>query len=122
MGAYRGLALSKTKAVSDWEDLVRSRGCIITGQNDVQIHHPKGRKYKNQKILIGCWWILPLNWDLHDVNSNDPLNVTHFHKKFTAKYGLQSDLFITMCDDIVLEGNVLPFSRDVIGSIRDTRK
>jgi len=122
LGAYRGLALSKTKAVSDWEDLVRSRGCIITGQNDVQIHHPYGRTYKNNKVLIGPWYLLPLCMRLHDVSSNDPFNVTHYPKDFAALYGYQKDLFETMCRDFVLEGIMLPFGEQVIESIRDTRK
>lgn len=114
--------MSKSKAVSDWEALVRERGCIVKGQNNVQIHHVYGRKYKNDKVLIGPWYILPLCCELHDVGSNNPNNVTHYPKDFSNTFGLQKDLFLKMCDDLVLEGNVLPFGTDVIDSIRNTRK
>lgn len=114
--------MSKSKAVSDWEALVREQGCIITGQNDVQLHHVHGRTYKHNKVLIGPWFILPLCCELHDVGSNNPNNVTHYPKDFANAFGLQKDLFATMCRDLVLEGNVLPFPQEVIDSIQDTRK
>tara|TARA_R110000851_G_scaffold133381_3_gene268208 strand:- start:10859 stop:11206 length:348 start_codon:yes stop_codon:yes gene_type:complete len=112
----------KPKAVQDWEDTVRAIGCVITGQNDVQIHHVHGRTYKNNKILIGPWLILPLCIRLHDVHSNDPLNVTHYPKKFGLEYGLQKDIFLDMCDNLENDGIILPFGDDVIESIRNTRK
>ena len=112
----------KSKAVKDWEDTLRSLGCIITGQNDVQLHHVVGRTYKNNKVLIGPWFILPLCMRLHDVHSSDPLNVTHYPKKFSLEYGLQKDIFCEMCDNLVIEGIILPFGDNVLESIKDTRK
>lgn len=113
---------SKPKAVKDWEDTLRALGCIITGQNDVQLHHVHGRTYKNNKVLIGPWFILPLCWDLHDVFSDKPQNVTHYPKKFALKYGLQKDIFLDMCDNLENDGIILPFGDDVLESIRNTSK
>lgn len=111
----------KLKAVKDWEDRVRDFGCVVTGQNDVQIHHVHGRKYKNNKVLIGPWFILPLCMKLHDVHSNDINNVTHYPKMFAQAYGLQRDLFLEMCDDLAILAG-LPFDLDVLEAIKLTRR
>lgn len=87
-----------------------------------QRHHVAGRKYKHNKVAIGEWFILPLPFNLHDVSSDHPLNVTHHKNKFTEKFGLQSVLFKEMIESMVELGVILPFDQDVINSIMDTRK
>jgi hypothetical protein len=115
--------MGKTKAVKDWENKVREAGCIITGQNDVQLHHVHGRTYKNMKVLIGPWFILPLCMRLHDVHSNDPYNVTHYPNRFGDEIGKQKDLFFDMCQKFIDEGDFqLPFESDVMQSILATNR
>ena len=110
------------KAVKDWENLVREQGCIVTGQNDVQIHHVLGRTYKHNKVLIGPWYILPLCMRLHDVHSNSPFNVTHYPKRFAIEFGEQRNLFVTMCEILASDGFELPFNEDVIYAIADCKR
>ena len=52
-----------------------------------QLHHVKGRSFKHNKVDIGHWLILPVPFELHDVSSNHPLNVTHNKNNFTAAFG-----------------------------------
>lgn len=70
-----------------------SLGCVVTGEQNVQVHHIWGRCYKNQKVWVGQWAILPLAIRLHDVGSNHSLNVTHHKKAFEEMYGTQSELW-----------------------------
>ena len=114
--------MSKIKSLVKWEITVRSQGCIITGQNDVQLHHVCGRAYRNNKVLIGPWFLLPLCMRLHDVGSNDPYNVTHYPKKFAETFGTQKDLFLDMCKKLVSGGMTLPFGDDVLDSIALTSR
>jgi len=114
--------LSKPKAVKDWEDLNREMGCVITGRCDVQLHHIFGRTAKEKKILIGPWAILTLWWEMHDPNMSHPENVTTHRKAFTRRYGLQKDLFLARCQDIVDYGYALPFGEDVLNAIRSTTR
>ena len=65
-----------------------------------QLHHVVGRSAKHNKIEIGHWFILPVPFDLHDVSSNHPLNVTHHKKKFTGHFGFQRELFNEMVEDM----------------------
>ena len=57
-----------------------------------QLHHVKGRSFKHNKVSIGHWLILPVPFDLHDVSSNHPLNVTHHKNAFTNEFGMQTEL------------------------------
>lgn len=70
-------------------------GCCISPEMwRVQIHHVVGRSAKVKGVgNIGHWFILPLAWRYHDVDSNDPLNVTHRKNAFVAKFGKQSENF-----------------------------
>lgn len=62
----------------------------------IQVHHVCGRSYKQNKIPIGHWFILPIPFELHDVSSNHNYNVTHHRHNFTAVYGMQRELFLNM--------------------------
>ena len=93
--------MSKTKAVADWEDLLRERGCIITGRCDIHLHHIYGRTFKHNKILIGPWAILPLWWEMHDSGMTHPRHVHKRRKAFNKAYGWQGDVFLAMCQDIL---------------------
>ena len=57
-----------------------------------QLHHVKGRSFRHNKVAIGHWFVLPVPFELHDVSSNHPLNVTHHKKAFTDEFGMQSEL------------------------------
>ena len=69
-------------------------GCYI------QRHHVLGRSTKHNKVEIGHWFILPLPFELHDVSSNHPENVTHRKKAFVKHFGNQRDLFLMMVEDM----------------------
>lgn len=87
--------------------------------NNWQLHHVKGRAYKHNKVAIGHWFIIPVPFDLHDVSSNHPLNVTHNKHAFTDEFGLQSVLFENMVGMMSAIGyKMLP--DNVFDSIMDT--
>ncbi len=60
---------------------------------DFQLHHVLGRSAKHNKVPIGHEFIIPVPVELHDVNSNHPLNVTHHKKAFVTEFGKQSGIF-----------------------------
>lgn len=95
-------------------------GPVAKGEGAVQFHHVKGRAYVHNKIHIGEFFILPLPWELHDVHSNSGLNVTHFPKNFVAEHGKQSELWMSMVEEIRGYYQQLPFGQDVIDAIMDT--
>ena len=84
-----------------------------------QLHHVVGRSAKQNKVPIGHYFILPLPFVLHDVSSNHRLNVTHRKKAFTAKFGMQRDLFDTMYHSMIDHGYTVP-SIEVLSAIMST--
>ncbi len=60
------------------------------------LHHVKGRSFKHNKVAIGHWLVIPVPFELHDVSSNHPLNVTHHKHAFTEEFGLQTDIAIEL--------------------------
>jgi hypothetical protein len=68
--------------------------------SSIQLHHVLGRSAKHNKIAIGHEFIIPLPFELHDVSSNEPDNVTHHKKVFTSKHGSQASLFLKMVQDM----------------------
>lgn len=89
--------------------------------NQFQIHHVVGRSYKQNKIPIGHWFILPIEPEYHDVSSNNPFNVTHWRRRYCVEFGWQADQFKAMCMVILDEDGRLPFDNDVLDAIMDTR-
>lgn len=87
-------------------------------KSPLQCHHVCGRTYKQNKVHIGHYFILPIPFDLHDVHSNHPLNVTHWRNRFTIEFGYQRDLWLKMIhkmqSEIVLTDKI---SLDVVGAI-----
>lgn len=84
-----------------------------------QLHHVLGRSAKHNKVSIGHWFIIPVPFDLHDVSSDSPFNVTHHKHKFTDEYGKQSEIFDNMATDMAIEGHSsVPY--EVWRSIMDT--
>lgn len=90
--------------------------------SQLQCHHVAGRTYKQDKIHIGHFFILPVPFDLHDVSSNHNLNVTHWRNRFTATFGMQRDLWESMVSRMHSQGEIeeLP-PIDVILSIARTK-
>lgn len=85
------------------------------------IHHIEGRKAKRKVNLIsekvGEFYILPVPIDLHDVHSNNPLNVTHAKKKFESVIGEQKELWRDMVNRMRNEGYLIPFNNDTMEAI-----
>lgn len=91
-------------------------GCIATGRSGLQHHHVVGPKGKQNKVLIGPWFVLPIWWELHDVSSNNPNNVTHFRHRFTDLYGKQKLLFAEMVETLQNGGIEVP-EEDILSAI-----
>ena len=84
-----------------------------------QRHHVLGRSAKHNKVAIGHEFILPVPFDLHDVSSNHPLNVTHCKKAFVKEFGNQRWMFNEMYNSMNEEGYTMPV-REVFESIVST--
>jgi len=85
-----------------------------------QMHHVKGRSFKHNKTAIGHWFLLPVPFDLHDVSSNHPHNVTHHKHKFTERFGNQSQIFMDILK--MMDWNEIDYTipDDVVAAIMDT--
>ena len=106
--------------IADWAS--NNNLDLLYGYDDpkgFQLHHALGRSAKHNKVAIGHWFIIPVPFELHDVNGKHDCNVTHHKHKFTDKYGKQRLLFSDMVDDMRMEMYALPPS-DILDSIMDT--
>ena len=104
-----------------WLQRIADHGCVITGQSNIQLHHCVGREGKQDKYHIGRWFVLPLAFELHDVSSNNPLNVTHHRKAFVEAYGKECDLFWEMCMSFKRQ-DPLPFDAMVLKAILNSNR
>lgn len=85
-----------------------------------ELHHVLGRSAKHNKVAIGHWFIIPIPFELHNVMSDHPDNVTHFKHNFTGRFGMQRDIFDNIRNGIqVLQGKSVP-NEDVYNAIMDT--
>ncbi|MGR3303783.1 MAG: hypothetical protein ACUZ8I_14960 [Candidatus Scalindua sp.] len=100
---------------------VQQRGTVVRGMGLTQFHHVAGRTYKQNKIHIGGYFIIPLPFELHDISSDSLLNVTHYRNSFTKVYGNQRDLWLDMIEWMQREGWKLPFGQDVIDAVMQTK-
>lgn len=74
--------------------------------SQLQCHHVAGRTYKQDKIHIGHYFILPVPVFLHDAHSPHPLNVTHWRNRFTYEFGMQRDLWLSMVSRMYSQGAI----------------
>ena len=97
----------QSKLLDDMTELVNEIGFgFLYGQeyqgyNAIQRHHVLGRSAKHNKVPIGHWFVIPVPFELHDVLSNHPLNVTHRKKAFTKKFGMQRDIYAKLIEAMV---------------------
>ena len=70
-------------------------------KSPLQCHHVCGRTYKQNKVHIGHYFIICVPFELHDVSSNSPVNVTHFRHRFTDKFGFQRGLWAKMVERLI---------------------
>lgn len=109
------------KVEKAWLSRVAEHGCVVTRQSNIQLHHCVGREGKQDKFHIGRWFVLPLEFELHDIRGKDPCNVTNHRHAFTSQYGSQMALFQKMCWDLEEEGP-LPFKAEVMEAILATNR
>ena len=106
-----------------WHERVRQfaddHGAIPLGGYRYELHHVKGATFKHNKTHIGEWWVLPIDFDLHNVMSRNPLNVTHFKKRFESEYGTQKELFLSMVEQIENEDGIKYVPFEAISAIID---
>jgi len=96
--------------ITEWsqENMHRLYGEEFRCKFYIQRHHVLGRSAKQNKLPIGHEFVLPIPFELHDVSSDHPLNVTHRKKAFTAKFGMQRDLFAIMYHSMMEKGYKVP--------------
>lgn len=88
-------------------------------RDQYQRHHVVGKSGKHNKVHIGYWFINPIPFVLHDVDSNHPLNVTHHKHKFREKYGDERAIFQCLVSCMGQWGYNVP-PTDVYNAIMDT--
>lgn len=88
--------------------------------NQFDRHHVVGRTYKQNRIEIGHWFILPIESQYHDIHSNNPFNVSHWRKRYMIEFDSQRNQFAKMCEIIKQEDGELPFCDDVYNAIMAT--
>jgi hypothetical protein len=111
-----------TSAQKLYQSISMGFGCVITGSTQIQLHHVMGRTAKVNKVWVGQWFAIPLHFSLHDVGSNEELNVSHHRHKFTAEYGTQADLWLARHEEIIRHYSKAPtVPQSVIDSIRASR-
>ncbi|ENC6709545.1 hypothetical protein ABKY54_004151 [Vibrio harveyi] len=86
---------------------------------EFELHHVKGRTASHRKQHIGRLFVLPIEFDYHHVLSNNPLNVTHFKKKYEEVFGKQSSQFVHMCEIIREEDGELFISDEALEVIKE---
>ena len=91
------------------------------GDSQFHLHHVKGRSFKHKKTQVGHDFIIPVPIILHDFNSNNELNVTHYKHKFTKEFGSQVNIYMTMINDMKAFGYSVPDEEilDIIGDLND---
>jgi len=98
-------------------------GCLygpeFERRTDFQLHHVLGRSAKHNKVEIGHWFIIPVPFELHDVSSNHPENVTHRKKAFVKRFGSQISIFQILYSGVAQWGYDVP-SMDIYSAIMDT--
>lgn len=88
--------------------------------NQFDRHHVVGRTYIHNKIEIGHIFILPIEFQYHDIHSNNPFNVTNFRKRYMIEFDSQRNQFAKMCEIIKEEDGELPFPDEVLDAIMST--
>ena len=109
------------KDITEWS--ICNLGLLYGNEYDgaiIQRHHVLGRTARHNKIHIGHWFVNPVPFELHDVDSNHPLNVTHHKHCFTDTYGSQRGIFEIMCNSMESQGYEIP-PDDAYYAILDTR-
>ena len=84
-----------------------------------ELHHVLGRSAKHNKVAIGHEFIIPVPFELHNVLSDHPDNVTHFKHNFTNRFKMQRDIFNDLYIDMAYYGYQVP-SADIRAAIMDT--
>ena len=92
----------------------------IESTSSIQLHHVLGRSAKHNKIHIGHEFIIPVPYELHDVDSNHHENVTHRKKAFIKRFGTQSSIYQVLISCMEMDGYTVP-SMDIYSAIMDTR-
>lgn len=93
---------------------LKEQPCCITGAFGVQVHHCVGATGKNNKVLIGHYFCLPMSVEIHD----------EYHagtKAWRENHGAQSDLWMDFASTFELDtGAIIP--NDVVDAIKDWNK
>jgi len=97
-----------------FQSWLKERPCVVTGEYGVQVHHCVGSSYKQDKVLIGHAFCLPLSIEVHN----------EYHagtKAWREKYGLQTYLWL---DEFIefKKATGMDFGYEVERSILNVRK
>lgn len=123
---------NKTAAEKQWHDSIavfsqnsdfclRHFGGYCEDPYAVHIHHVEGaqakRKVNYVTEKIGEWFVLPVPIELHDISSNNNLNVTTNKKRFENVFGQQKTLWLDMVNQMRIMGYEIPFGQDTIDGV-----
>ncbi len=111
--------------LTDITDLVNEIGCgFLYGEEyegyvSIQRHHVKGKSYKQNKIHVGCDFVIPVPYQLHDPNEKHEFHVGHCKKAFVKRFGTQRSLYATLIQTMIENGYEVP-SNEVLDAIQAT--
>lgn len=93
---------------------LKEQPCCITGAFGVQVHHCVGATGKNNKVLIGHYFCLPMSVEIHNEYH---AGTKAWRQKYCNQSGLWNTLALSFEDET---GVIIPF--EVINSIQDCNK
>lgn len=104
-------------------------GCAISGEKEpslLEVHHPKGRKYKINKVRVGEIYAFALHKKYHNEmfcgeyereTGKKILNVTRNKAEFESMFGSQKIIFKVVCENIIDRWRSIPFDAHLIDLI-----
>lgn len=117
-----------TKAQQDWQDWLRSQGCVNCGASNPAIHHCAGSTAKHNKVHIGQWWVIPLCEDrCHQGPGGIHKDLSEFRHAWPneTRKEIEKGLFLLSVEDCKRHGcpeQEPPMSDEVIDAIMDYRR
>lgn len=82
-----------------------------------QFHHMFGRKARHSGKEVGRWAVIPIEFDYHDISSNEKNNITNFPKRYAEKFGSDIDQFLVMCQAIEEQQGKIEIPSDILEAI-----
>lgn len=106
---------------SNSDYMIRHYGGYCDDPLSFHLHHVIGARAKRKvnfvSTHVGEFVVIPVPVELHDVSSNNRLNVTHQKKHFERVFGSQLSLWLDMINQMRILGYNIPFGQEIITGV-----